>query len=422
MNKHFSCALLVGTLALLSGTAALTQADQPYAGQTISLLLPPWGTLSKSMLDRFETDTGIKVEMQTLGWDEIRSKILTSMVAGTAPADITELDWSWVGQFGAAGWYTPLEGMVDQKLVADIAPSSIFTYNKQLLGVPYANDFRVVIFNKAMFAKAGIKKLPTTPQELFNAAKILKQKGVVKYPIGVPLSATEGSSTAWYLLTKAFGGELFSSDFKPLFTNKTSAGFKALQWEIDALKAKLIDPAQTGLTDVQTQELFKAGKIAIDLAGWPGNLPVYNDAKKSKIAGQASAMLVPGVGGKSRTFGLPEALGIPSNSEHKEAAFEFIKWWMQPENTKQVYSELGDLPTRTSVLQDLNKQGKLESGTVLIKQLSSVEPLFAQGTPEWFPQFSGGVASIINRAAKGQLSVEQAVQQIAQQAQKAKQR
>jgi multiple sugar transport system substrate-binding protein len=420
MNWKIPATALLSTLLLLSGGGA--QAAQPYAGTTINVLLPPWGTLPKNMLDRFTKSTGIKVELQTLGWDEIRSKIVTSMVAGTPPADVTEVDWSWVGQFGAAQWYTPLNTLIDPKLVADIAPSKIFMYDKKLIGLPYANDFRVIIYNKGMVARAGLKTLPTTPQALFAAAQTLKQKGIVKYPIGLPLSASEGTSTAWYLLTKAFGGDLFSADGKPQFTSPSSAGYQALKWELDALKAGLIDPAQTGLTDVQTQDLFKSGSVAIDLAGWPGNLPVYNDPKKSKVAGQAAALLVPGTAGRSRTLGLPEALGIPSNAAHPQAAAVFIRWWMEPANVQQVYTDLGLLPTRTSALQTINRQGKLQSGATLIKQLAGVEPLFAAGTPEWYPQFSTSVAATINRAAKGQLNVDQAIKLIAEQAATAQQR
>ena len=82
----------------------------------------------------------------------------------------------------------------------------------------------------------------------------------------------------------AFGGDLFDKDFKPLFTDKDSGGYKALQFEADALKAGLIDPAATGLKDVEIQELFKSGSVTFDVAGWAGNLAVYSDKDKSKIA------------------------------------------------------------------------------------------------------------------------------------------
>lgn len=406
---------LLGTLAvlpLLSLAPVLGPAAPAEAAGSVTVLLPPWGTLPKDMTDRFTKETGIALDMQTLGWDDIRTKIVTSTLAGSAPADATEVDWSWVGQFGAAGWYETLDGVVDPKILNDLPTTKIFTYDGKLIALPYNNDFRILILNEEQLKKAGLEA-PKTPDALTAAAKTIKDKGIATYPIALPLSATEGSATAWYLLTKAFGGELFDKDFKPLFTNPDSAGFKALSWEIDALKAGLIDPASTGLTDVQVQELFKGGQATFDVAGWAGNLAVYNDASKSKVAGHAVGALMPSVTGRSRTFGLPGAVGIPVAAEHKKEAEVFIQWLLAPENQIESYQVLGNLPTRTSVLETLNKEGKLAGGKVLLEQAATVEPLFAQGTPGWYPQFSAAAASAINQAAKGQMSVQQAMDSIA---------
>ena len=399
----------------LQSVTAHADAAKPYAGQTINVLLPPWGTLSKAMVDKFKADTGISVSMQTLGWDEIRAKIVTSMVSGNAPADVTEVDWSWVGQFGAAKWYAPLDGKIDPKVVADIASTKIFTFHGKTIAIPYNNDFRLLIVNKAHFDKAGIKVMPKTMDQLLAAARAIKKANISSAPIALPLSASEGTATAWYLLTKAYGGNLFTNDFKPLFKDKNSPGYKALAFEISALKEGLIDPASTGLTDVQVQETFKAGKASIDLAGWAGNLAVYNDASKSKVAGSVVGAVMPNVKGVSKSIGLPEALGVPANAAHKEAAFAFINWWMKPENQVQVYNELSDLPTRATVLQKLTNDGKLVSGLALVEQYKGVEPLFPQGTPNWYPELSRAASSAINQAAKGQLTVDQAVAQIADQ-------
>ncbi|HVJ40387.1 MAG TPA: extracellular solute-binding protein [Dongiaceae bacterium] len=391
------------------------------AGGTVTVLLPPWSTLPKDMADRFTKQTGTSLDNQTLGWDDIRTKIVTSMVAKTAPADATEVDWSWVGQFGAAGWYQPLDGKVDPALIADLPTAKIFTFDGKLMAMPYNNDFRILIYNKAHLAKAGIAAAPTTPDELMAAAKAIKAAKICDYPIGLPFSATEGSSTAWYLLTKAFGGELFNDKFEPLFVAPDSAGYKAMAFEIQALKDGLIDPASTGLKDVDIQELFKNGKITFDVAGWAGNVAVYSDATKSKVAKDVAAALMPSTTGKSRTFGLPGAAGIPVTSKNPETALAFINWLMQPENQIESYLSLGNLPTRTSVLQKLNADGKLYEGDKLLQQAAVVEPLFTQGTPGWYPQFSSAVATALNQAAKGQITADQAVQHIADEAKAAMQ-
>jgi multiple sugar transport system substrate-binding protein len=411
--------MLVAAVVAIVLCAALplgAQAAAPLAGQTITVLLPPWATLPKDMTDRFTKQTGIKLSLQTLGWDEIRTKIITASIAGSAPADVTEVDWSWVGQFGSSGWYAPLNATVDAAMTKDLPATAIFTFDKNLIGIPYNNDFRLLIFNRQHLSAAGIAQPPKTLAELLADARTIKEKGVAKYPVALPLSATEGTATAWYLLTKAFGGDLFDNNWKPLFTSPDSAGYKALAWEIDALKAGLIDPASTGLKDVEVQELFKNGQASFDVAGWAGNLSVYTDPSKSKVASVAEGALMPTVSGKTRTFGLPEAVGIPAASTHKEAAEAFIRWFVAPENQMESYTALGNLPTRTSVLKTLDDSGKLASGKALLAQAAVVEPLFKQGTPAWYPQFSSAVSTAINQAAKGQLTVDAAIKQIAAQA------
>ena len=50
---------------------------------------------------------------------------------------------------------------------------------------------------------------------------------------------------------------------------------------------------------------------------------------------------------------------------------------------------------------------------MLIEEAALVEPLFSQGTPGWYPQFSSAAATAINQVAKGQMSVDDAVKAIA---------
>jgi multiple sugar transport system substrate-binding protein len=408
---------LLASAALAIALPALADDAKPLAGQSITVLMPsPQGA---TVAADFEAATGIHVDLQTLSWDDIRPKLVTALVAGTAPADVTEFDWSWTGQFSAAGWYMPLNEVIDKDSVDDIGVAKIFTVDGQLLGVPYTNDFRVMLVNKKHFTDAGVTEMPKTLDALVEAAKKIKEKGISTYPIGLPLSATEGASTSWYLLTKAFGGELFDKDFKPLFLTPDSAGYKALAFELKLLKDGLVDPASTGLKDSQINEsMFAQGLTSIMISGEPGRLGQMNDPKQSKVAGQVEAILVPTESGQTRSFGLPEALAIPNVSQNKEAAVAFVKWFTSKEFQKKNAAN-GFLPTRTSALAELNTEGKLTSGDALVAQSKTVEPLFQQGTPPWYPQFSSAVNTAINSAAKDQVTVDQAMQSIADAAKQA---
>jgi multiple sugar transport system substrate-binding protein len=396
---------------------ALAQ-DKPYAGTTITVLMP--SPQSPDIPAKFEAATGIKVDLQTLSWDDIRPKLVAALIAGTAPADVTEFDWSWTGQFAAADWYLPLNDVIDADTVKDIAGTSIFTINGNLLGVPYTNDFRVMLVNKKHFADAGITEMPKTLADLMADAKIIKEKGISQYPVGLPLSPTEGASTSWYLLTKAFGGDLFDADFKPLFTTPDSAGYKAMAYELELLKAGLVDPAATGLRDAQiNDEYFAKGLTSIMISGEPGRLGQMNDPAQSQVSGQVEAILVATESGKTRSYGLLEALAVPKASANQGAAIEFVKWFTSKEWQVENYGT-GVLPTRTSALADLNTAGKLQSGDVLVEESKYVEALFPQGTPTWYPEFSTAVNTNLNSAAKGEITVDQAVANIAKAVEEAK--
>src|ERR1043165_6781043 len=140
-NKRKFILPMLASAALAIALPALADDAKPLAGQSITVLMPsPQGA---TVAADFEAETGIHVDLQTLSWDDIRPKLVTALVAGTAPADVTEFDWSWTGQFSAAGWYMPLNDVIDKDTVADIGVAKIFTVDGQLLGVPYTNDFRV---------------------------------------------------------------------------------------------------------------------------------------------------------------------------------------------------------------------------------------------------------------------------------------
>ena len=402
----------IAVLLLCTASGAVwADGAKPFAGQTISVLLP--SPQDANMAADFEKDTGIKLDLQTASWDDVSVKVSTALLAGTAPADVTEFDWSWTGQFAAADWYMPLNDAVDAETQTDIKGSALFNINGNLLAVPYTNDFRVMLVNKKQFADAGITVMPKTLDELVAAARAIKAKGIVQYPIGLPLSATEGASTSWYLLTKAFGGDLFDKDMNPLFTTPDSAGYKAMEFEMMLLKEGLVDPASTGLKDSEINDtMFAKGLTSIMISGEPGRLGQYSDPKQSVVAGQVEAIPVAMASGVTRSFGLLEGLGIPKTAANPDAAKEFIKWMTSKQFQVHNYSN-GVLPTRTSALAELQDAGKLISGAALVEQAPTVEPLFPAGAPTWYPQFSLAVNTAINSAAKGEITVAEATKKIA---------
>ena len=389
--------------------------DVDVSGQEIKVLMPY--RIPAKLLDEFTQESGVEVEYNVAGWDAVASKLVVANQAGTYIADVTEFDWSFTGQFGGNGWYEPLQDVLDPAVVDDLANTNgAFTTDDDLYAACYANDFRMSLYNEAMFKQAGLDGFPATFDDLRAALDQLKSSGAAESPMTLPMAATEGSVTPWYLLTLAMGGELFNEDFEPQFNDPESAGYKALEFEIEALEKGWVSPGSVTLDDGPAFERFTGGAAAIVLASNPGNLVVSNDPKQSNIAGDAAPGLIPGVDGPGASFGLQEGLAIPVTAENKDAARAFIEWWMQPETQVKMYESAGFLPCGTKALDELAQTGKLEGGEVVAEQFAQVEPLFPQGAPKWYSQFSSEAQGLLNAAFKGDMSAQEALDQLADRA------
>jgi multiple sugar transport system substrate-binding protein len=380
-------------------------------GQEITVLLPY--KIPQRLLDDFTAKTGVKVNFTVAGWDAVHSKLVVANTAKTYIADVTEFDWSFTGQFAAAGWYEPLEKALDPTLVSDLSKAdAAFIAHGHTFAACYSNDYRLSLYNAKLFKKAGLNAFPATFSQLSEAIDQLQRAGV-QYPLSIPMAATEGGVTPWYLLTLAMGGKLFDENFKPLFADPASPGHRALQFEVDAVKNHWVSPGSVTLDDAPAFDKFTAGATGIIFASSPGNLATANDPKESSIAPNAKPGLIVGDNGPGTTFGLPEGLAIPVTARHKAAARAFIEWWMEPANLKVLYKDAGMLPCRSSVVDEMAKSGELGGGSVLSDQLQHLVPLFPQGAPKWYSNFSSEAQGLLNAAVKGSMSVDSALEQLA---------
>ncbi|MEI6100555.1 MAG: extracellular solute-binding protein [Eubacteriales bacterium] len=403
-----------------SAQASASDTSKSLAGQEITVLLPPWYQEGlEATIPDFEKETGIKVNLQILDWEPLMDKIVTSCSAGTAPADVTEFSWDWTGTYYKAGWYEPLNDYFPSTMWDDILSKKAFSYEGKYMAVPIYNDFRLTYVDTADFTAAGIKDIPNTADGMLEAARAIKKAGVSKYPIMLPLSATSATTTPWFMLTKAYGGELFDANWNPLFLAKDSAGYKAMSWVINAYKEGLVNPAALDYKGTDVVDHFKNGDGSIDIAGWAGNVTEYTK-DDSKIAKTVKVIQVPGTETASRTYGLQEGVGIPSASTHKEAAVAFIKWINQEPFMEKFFTDYGIFPNHASTIKALTEANKMPQGETVSKAMETIEPLFPQGAPSWYSSWETDVSTYMNQIAKGEMTMDKGLQAIADSAAKLK--
>ena len=129
---------------------------------------------------------------------------------------------------------------------------------------------------------------PTTLTDYTNALKQIKAKGAVPNPLDIPFAAAEGLSTYWYQPTAAYGGQVLDASYNPQFTSPSSAGYKALQWMVNAYKSGLVPKANIGVTDYQgfTSEMAQ-GRVASVFSDYAGTVGSVYDVP-SQLQGRRS--------------------------------------------------------------------------------------------------------------------------------------
>jgi multiple sugar transport system substrate-binding protein len=416
----------VGSMTLAAGCSSGSSGggSDKTRGAKITVALgsePP----PKASLAAFTKKTGIKVKWVTLDWDSLQTKISAAASSKSYFADATDVDWSRVGQLGKLGWFQPLEDRLDTKSMGkDMPQLTSFTADGHVVGVPYDASFMVTTVNQKMFGKAGIHQMPTTLDAYTKDLQTIKQKGVAKYPLNIPFAAAEGLSTYWYQTTGALGGTILDGKGKPQFDSPSSPGYKAAQWMVDAIKNGLVPPGNINVTDSQGQQTLMAkGQVASTFSDYSGNVgTLYDVPDSSSVVHQVAYLSTPGANGPGPNLSNPDGIGIPAQAKYPAAAAKFIEWFTSTQNQVDFAGVNGpakvlknyNMPSRVSALKQMTAKGKLVAGAQLTKMLqSSSKPVFPQGAPSWYPEFSRSVYTNLHAAATGSKSVDAAIKAVA---------
>jgi multiple sugar transport system substrate-binding protein len=406
-------------------TAGATGTPPSFAGTTINVAIAY--PAPKADLAQFTKQTGIKVNWDYVQWDSLQTKIAAAAQAHSYFADVADVDWSKVGEYYATKWFMPLNKYFPLSSVRSQFPQApAFIRNGQLLGMPMDGSLLVTTMNEKDLKAAGVKKDPTTLAQYETDLKAIASKTSAKNPLDIPFAAAEGLSTYWYEMTAAFGGNVLSADYKPLFTSPSSAGYKAMTWMINAYKTGLVPKANLNYQDYQALAADQAhGLTASVFSDYSGDVgTIYNVPSESKVVGDVNYIPTPGASGVGSNLGNPDGIGIPAEAKHVGAAVEFMKWMEEPANQAAFAGAKGSkyviqtfpLPSNRGGLSALVKSGKVPGAATLQSLLENhAKPIFPAGAPPWYSQFSNAVYTNIHQAAAGSESVSAAINAIASQ-------
>lgn len=413
MKKKVLSVMLCTAMAvtMLAGCGSKKEASEDKAEnktadskseEEISVMIPDWGNPGEELLKEFTEETGIKVTVNEVSWDDIRDKVSIAAAGGKAAADVVEVDWSWVGEMNSAGWLEPIEMTDEDK--ADMPTLETFSIDGDILALPYANDYRIAYYNKEHFKQAGIEKAPETWDEVYAGLKAIKEQGIVDYPYAMPMNADESATTSMMWMSFARSGKVFNDDN----TLNKDAVLDALTFENQLVQEGYTDPAIKTASGMDCYRKITSGEASF-MVGPTKFVRFASDEEECSVVGQIEPILLPGKDGTSeQTMPLPEAVGVVKYSEHKDAATEFVKWYTSADVQKRLYTVNGSIPTRNAVLSELIEDGTITSPGAMLDEAKLIKSPFPNGVPDYYSEMSNAIYNNINKMVLGEQSPEEA--------------
>ena len=256
---------------------------------------------------------------------EAAAKAEQAVFAGNAP-DILQVAQDNVGRLATNDVFADLlpfmqaDGIDDKDFVEAFVKDAY--YGGKLVAVPFGRSAQVLHINKTALDEAGLK-IPTNWEELKTVAEkcTIKENGETKrYGLTIPFDQWQ-----LFALIQQAGGSFFNKDVTGLGCIDDGSAHKAFAYLKEMEEEGVLyynDPAND-----QSGQMFTSGMAVINIGssgGITSNTKTIGDSFEYVIAplvSDAKASMPTGGNG----------FGILASSEKQDAAWKFMKWFIQDE-------------------------------------------------------------------------------------------
>jgi len=310
----------------------------------------PWVKSYKEMAKKFEdANPDYKVEVQDYPFKVYNDKIQTALTSSTAGPDIVAVWGGTAPSFIESDALAEVPEDMVKELEEDYLAPTIGIYQKEgkYYGVPmeFNLEYGGMIVNKKLF---GDTPYPKTWEDLRKiSGEVSKKNGDIVEMKGFEMMDTDSLICNYLAMLLQQGGQYLKDDGSIDFA--TPEGVKAME--------EILDMYNNGECDLEN---LTAGEYC------------YNDVYQDKgyMASVGSWAIGEGSGSYDLTYGedyeyvpVPQygeqmafasetgwGIIIPENGANKEAAWEFVKFFSEPENLVQHNIACNQLPPRKSLL------------------------------------------------------------------------
>lgn len=349
----------MGTAAGLAGTGLLPgvgRAQGSLSGQAIvhwSLLNPEGKSARevalKEILTKFKERTGITVNVQTLPWQELGTKLIAATQAGNPP-DSSRVNIYTLKMLVRADALTNLDPYINKAypeaqrkdFIVDFTPPVIVNGSKWSMQIEMTP--KALYVRKDWLAKAGMKA-PRTWAELVEVGKAFTGSGRWGYMFNGSKTQLNQVETIFQPHIHGRGGHVLDAQGKGTFNDE--AAVKSYQFLSDCVHKHKITPSQViAMTYDEVTDAFKGGRVGMIQEGSHR----YTDIAKAIGPENLELAKMPSDDAKrpSPTVITGWGMGLPKGSKHPDAGWEYIKYYISPEAQEINARVAGSIPSRKS--------------------------------------------------------------------------
>ena len=427
VKKMMTATLVAGAgVGMLVTNAVAGDPYAPYKGTTLVVNFPahPHYDAVMKVIPEFTKETGIKVEVDQLQYLAMRQKQSLELTKPRGDYDLLAYVVFSKADYVAADQIEPLARFFMNPKLADpnYDPEDLITGYVQnigvaggkkgylpgptgaLFGIPFGSETSILGYRKDIFEKHNLK-VPETYDELLDL--VCKIPELEPGMAGLTSRGASGHQTshAFLLHLAPLGGKVYDDQWNPVINNE--AGVKAGE----ALK-KILECGPEGGTSfgfAEAKNAFLQGKAAmfLDTTVVAGEV---DDPEKSKIVGKVGWALHPkGVRRGSQTGGF--GIAIPKNAQNKEAAFLLMQW-LTSKRVDKMIALAGGNPSRFSTHADPEVNAARPYMSTFGEALKYADPDWRPIIPTW-GEVNKELGTILNKAMTGNMSVKEALDEIA---------
>jgi multiple sugar transport system substrate-binding protein len=309
-------------------------------------------TLKAMVVDFESTHKNIHINLISMAdYNTLAQKLMSAAAINQTPT-IAQMYENWTTQLLSHNYLEPLEKYVkgekglSQAEFDDIWPVLIQnnTWDNKIITMPFNKSVPVYYYNIDMFEKADIKKFPKTWDEFRQVCFKLKEK------IDDGIMPTAGGPDIWVFASMIYqqGGKLYDEQNNiPLFNSPEAV--KGLQFQIDLIYK---DKTQGTSTSPELIDDFLAKRLV---------MTPFSCARRAIMLGIESfkiGMAPLPIWDKQASIIYGTNIGMfkSASQKQKDAAWEFIKWFISKDN--EIRWSLGTyyVPIQKSALDDQKMQ------------------------------------------------------------------